>query len=370
MVGQFDPCSQGYVSGAGRSAKWDDVPASAKDFRPNYFVLECEYHAQVTKKAKKTPGIVAGGGVAFREISNARNQRTMLASVIPAFPTNNKAPVLTVNSGHLGDGLLLSALMNSICFDYLLRMRMAAQTLNKFIIEECPVPKVPSHAQGYDAICRRLILNAARLTLIHPIFAPYWLWLREQYPELASQGWKAWWAVTESQRLRLRVELEVMAARLYRVSTEDFAWILRDDPSDLKGFFRVDQALPFSQRLTGLSLAAFRAVEESRWSVESASNLTDADFFARIGVPAENLVEPRFSESDVAAAGSGWEECERLSRSLLGGDEAVARLIRTGLSCPAGEVVPDGGAGAAVEDADHAEQASGTVVRSLFGEED
>jgi hypothetical protein len=294
----------------------------------------------------------------------------MLASVIPAFPTNNKAPVLTANSGHFGDGLLLSALMNSICFDYLLRTRMAAQTLNKFIIEECPVPKVPSHDQGYDVICRRLILNAARLTLIHPIFAPYWLWLRGQYPELSSRGWKRWWAITESQRLRLRIELEVTAARLYRVSTEDFGWIVRDDPTDLKGFFRVDEALPYDQRLTGLSLAAFRAMEQGRWAVESAAELADADFFARIGVPAEVRSASRFSGCEVQVPGAGWEECERLADSLLGEEEAVAHLIRTGLSCPAGEVVPNARSGAAAEAADEGERAAETVVRDLFGEED
>ncbi len=50
------------------------------------------------------------------------------------------------------------------------------------------------------------------------------------YPELASKEWKHWWAVTEADRLRLRVEIDALCADLYGLDPDDFDWIVRDDP--------------------------------------------------------------------------------------------------------------------------------------------
>lgn len=53
-------------------------------------------------------------------------------------------------------------------------------------------------------------------------------------------------AVTDADRLRPSVEIGALCADL-----DDFDWILRDDPSDAKGFCRVDRQLPFRERQTG-----------------------------------------------------------------------------------------------------------------------
>ncbi len=110
-----------------------------------------------------------------------------------------------------------------------------------------------------------------RLTYLHRRFAPEWLKLKQLYPELAAKEWKHWWAVTEADRLRLRVEIDALCADLYGLDPDDFDWIVRDDPTDPKGFYRVDRQLPFRERLTGLAAAAFRALKDGRWSAESAA---------------------------------------------------------------------------------------------------
>ena len=76
--------------------------------------------------------------------------------------------------------------------------------------------------------------------------------------------WKHWWAVTEADRLRLRVEIDALCADLYGLEPDDFDWIVRDDPTDPKGFYRVDRQLRFSERLTGLAAVAFRALKEKQ----------------------------------------------------------------------------------------------------------
>ena len=71
--------------------------------------------------------------------------------------------------------------------------------------------------------------------------------LKRLYPELGSKEWKHWWAVTEADRLRLRVEIDALCADLYGLDPDDFDWIVRDDPTDPKGFYRVDRKLPFRE---------------------------------------------------------------------------------------------------------------------------
>ena len=66
---------------------------------------------------------------------------------------------------------------------------------------------------------------------------------------------------------------------------DDFDWIVRDDRTDPKGFYRVDRELPFRERLTGLAAAAFRALKDGKWSAESAANLSNDEFFDILGIP-------------------------------------------------------------------------------------
>jgi len=54
---------------------------------------------------------------------------------------------------------------------------------------------------------------------------------------------------------------------------DDFDWIVRDDKTDPKGFWRVDKELPFRERLTGLAAAAFRALKEGKWTAGGSRNL-------------------------------------------------------------------------------------------------
>ena len=91
--------------------------------------------------------------------------------------------------------------------------------------------------------------------------------------------------MTEADRLRLRVEIDALCADLYGLDPDDFDWIVRDDPKDPKGFYRVDRQLPFRERLTGLAAAAFRALKEGKWSAESAAKLSNDEFFEIIGIP-------------------------------------------------------------------------------------
>ena len=189
----------------------------------------------------------------------------------------------------------------------------------------------------------------ACLTFIHRRFAPEWLKLKHLYPELASKEWKHWWAVTEADRLRLRVEIDALCADLYGLDPDDFDWIVRDDPTDPKGFYRVDRQLPFRERLTGLAAAAFRALKEGKWSAETAASLSNDEFFDLLGIPeltnaqaahAKGLPGPLIEKRDGCHVwkpenfpeddprhGWTWDDCWNDAVALLGSEEAVRRYV-------------------------------------------
>src|SRR5262249_29436152 len=147
---------------------------------------------------------------------------------------------LQVEKGNLLRTLLVGAVLGSLCSDWIARLKVAGTHLDWYQLEQLPLPfqdKPDVNSQS----AYMLIQNAARLTFIHRRFAPGCLRLKHLYPDLAAREWKHWWAVTETDRLRLRVEIDALAADLYGLSPDDFDWIVRDDPTDPKGFYRVDR---------------------------------------------------------------------------------------------------------------------------------
>ena len=188
-----------------------------------------------------------------------------------------------------------------------------------------------------------------RLTFLHRRFAPEWLQTQESLPRAWQREWKHWWAVTEADRLRLRVEIDALCADLYGLEPDDFDWIVRDDPTDPKGFYRVDRQLPFRERLTGLAAAAFRALKDGKWSAESAANLSNDEFFDILGIPeltsadaakAKGLPGPLILERegchvwkpenfppDDPRHGWTWDDCWKDAVALLGSEEAVEKYI-------------------------------------------
>jgi hypothetical protein len=241
-----------------------------------------------------------------------------------------------------------SGVLSAFSFDFVLRQRIANPNLNWFTIEDCPLPKV-IHSEVVSDEIGEIAGRSIRLTLIHRRFAPEWLKFKQLYPGLSTKEWKHWWAVTEADRLRLRVEIDALCADLYGLDPDDFDWIVRDDPTDPKGFYRVDRQLPFRERLTGLAATAFRALKEGKWSAESAGSLSNDEFFDILGIPeltnatvahAKGLPGPLIEKRDGCHIwkpesfppddprhGWTWDDCWNDAVALLGGEEAVRDYI-------------------------------------------
>lgn len=325
IINHFNFWACRFVSGAGRNVSWIADFHDHKKIGSQYLMAQDVFRNMQVENA--------GIRLIFRDIARSTDTRTMIACVVPHWPCNNKLPLLFFQPPSHNLLLVLSAYLSSLCFDWSIRNRLAGASLNWFIVEECPIPKSePPSRLGEDV---------SRLTLLHRCFAPEWLKLKHLYSVLSSKEWKHWWAVTEADRLRLRVEIEALCTDLYGLDPDDFDWIVRDDPTDPKGFYRVDRTLPFPERLTGLAAAAFRALKEGKWSEESAANLTNDEFFTLIGIP-EMTAEPdpligkrdgchhwkpeEFGPDD-PRYGWTWEDCWKDAVALLGSEKAVKEYV-------------------------------------------
>jgi hypothetical protein len=336
MFHHFSPFYQHFGHGSGRTNRW--LHSSADDILiiPKYLIS-----FETAKRLSKNPTRLR---FAFRDICRNTDERTFIGSIIPPFASGNTVPSLSVFGDNLDSLLFLCASSGSLTCDFLARLRTSGAHINQFILKDIQIPKIID-SSGES----RLKLLAAQLTFNHRRFALEWLELDGMFSLSIRKEWKHWWAVTEADRLRYRIEIEALCADLYGLDPDDFDWIVRDDPTDSKGFYRVDRQLPFRERLTGLAAAAFRALEEGKWSAESAAELTNDEFFDLLGIPELTnaaaahsaglpgpLIEkrggchvwkPEGFPVDDPRHGWTWDDCWNDAVALLGSKEAVDQYL-------------------------------------------
>jgi hypothetical protein len=296
MIGFFNPSRKRWISGKGRIAVWRDIPFEGKSFGPQYLLSLKTYFAN--------ENFLRGNKIGFMRVGSATNARSMYSALIGDIPCGHTVPTIRPERTDIFTILSLSACFNSFTYDYLLRCRLGGIDISYFILAETPL--IPP-ARIRPTICAQL---AARLNLIMPSFAPQWLEMRAVYPELGELHWRGLWAITEHERLRLRCILDAIIAELYGLEYDDFAWILRDDPSNPKGFWRVDKEKPRELRQTTLALAAFKRLKEV--GLEAFSQ-EDWQFPAEIGAQ----LGPRFTpwQAELTIEES-WAECEEHARRM------------------------------------------------------
>ena len=290
MIGPFDPCEKGWVSGKGRGAVWTSISLDSKAFQPQYLLS-----ADIYKEQEKA---LRGNKIGFMDIGSATNTRSMYATIINDLPSGHTVSIIQPEKHNANTVLSLIAILNSFVYDYALRCRLGGLHLSEFILKETPL--IPP-SRIIVTSCAQL---AARLNLIMPRFAPQWLEMRKAYPHLREQHWRHSWAITRHERLRLRCILDAIIAELYGLEYDDFAWILRPDQDNLKGFWRVDKDQPIELRHTTLALEAFKRLKEVGLEVFCQEDWQfPTDIAAQLG--------PRFTDwQEQGSVEESWEECE------------------------------------------------------------
>jgi hypothetical protein len=255
MIGQFDLTQKGWISGKGRGAVWRTIPVANKVMEPQYLMAESVFVENQPNRPESK--------VAHMRIGSATNERSTIAAVVGAVPTGDTAAVLW--TGNLERDLALSAILNSLTFDSLMRRRLGGLHLDYHVFEQMPLPRLN------DGIAKILAGCAAQLTFVG---GPSEL-LRKKF--VRETGEDPPEVIDPRERRRLRAMVDAVVAWAYGLSVKDLRYLLRDcmhscedlrkrsivSILDPKGFWRVDSDLDPESRATNLAVDGLASLYEA-----------------------------------------------------------------------------------------------------------
>ena len=232
MIYDLDANAGAHDAGVGHQTRWRR-PTSAAELRPLYLVDAAQWQQGAASRAPAR--------VALRALSNATNERTAIACLLPDVPCGNSLGVLTP-AGAACDARPLRALataaavLGSLPFDWTLRMRLGGTNLNRFVLADCVLPDACGDARSELAWC------ALRLCATTPWAAPLWEQARREGWASAPEP-----ATEPAARRALQTRIDVLVGRAFGLREDDVAWITRG-PRFKKGFWRVERDLAEPER--------------------------------------------------------------------------------------------------------------------------
>ncbi|MEY2981772.1 MAG: hypothetical protein RL562_1999 [Planctomycetota bacterium] len=257
MIDAYCAHAKAWVEGRGRQARWDPETDLRAMPTPQFWVRAAELE-RVDPEAD-TPKI------GFMAVGSATNTRTMLATVLWRTPCGNSVPTLRcrpTSSGGPGE-FALCAVLNSTVFDWALRLRMAGNNLNRFVLDDVavPLPDEVFRIEGLDDAVRALALTSAWFDAF-----------RARAPEPQTPAP----LLDPAARRHVMAVLDAIIAHAYRLDAAEYAHVLAD--TDLpceqvtpaaaargalpaKGFWRIDRELPPRARRPALARSAFERLD-------------------------------------------------------------------------------------------------------------
>ncbi|MSO38568.1 MAG: hypothetical protein EXQ69_10040 [Acidimicrobiia bacterium] len=145
--------------------------------------------------------------VAFRDVTNRTNQRTVIAALIPPHVgLNHKALYLLFSNGNPPNEGFVLGVMASIPFDWLAR-RLVETNVTLFLLNSLPFPKCPVG----DPTRRVIERTAGRLAAVDRRYAE---WAKAVGVPVGS-------VKSETERLELVHQLDALVAKLYGLDEAD-----------------------------------------------------------------------------------------------------------------------------------------------------
>ena len=153
----------------------------------------------------------------IRKTARATDVRTSIVGVIPAVAVGDKIQLIHSDCSPVHFAAVTAAL-NSIPLDYLVRQKAGGTDLSFFILKQLPV--IPPHIYT-DALLAHITPRVLELT--------YTAWDMQPFArDLGYDGPPFVW--DDDRRAHLRAELDGIYAHLYGLSRDDFAYILDTFP--------------------------------------------------------------------------------------------------------------------------------------------
>ncbi len=195
---------------------------------------------------------------AFRDITNATNERTLVTGNLPRSGIGNNAPVIDYEHGRTIASALVSTNMNSLPLDWAARFSVGGVHMNFFILKQLPV--LPPDEYLKNSACGRPYVE---------LIVPRTLQLSYASEELTGfardigyEGPPFPW--DEQRRHCLQSELDAIFAHMYGLSRPDLEWILNATPpgSSFPSLKQYELRKFDEYRTQRLVLQAFDALEQ------------------------------------------------------------------------------------------------------------
>lgn len=193
-----------------------------KEFEPlpERWVADSDFADEVAEKPWSKEWVFA-----FRDVADATtNVRTSLGTIVPFMPFGNTASLLFFDSGGAEKATIFTTLFNSFAFDFALRQSIGGTHVNKYILEQLPMPE-PEALSHYE-----VSIDSSSEPL-------------EEF--LISRGTELIWTSNslnsfgqaiidrehpytwhQQRREQLRAEIDATVAKLYGLSRDDFSYII------------------------------------------------------------------------------------------------------------------------------------------------
>lgn len=243
MVQQHRFGVKSYISGTGRSAKWDPCPSGGKS---QFYISKNLINEGLLERVQKKR-------VGYCDIAGQTNERAMMSALIPPdVVCGNKVPTLCFENKNEDLLYLWLGITNSFVFDWMIR-RIISTTINYFLLFSVPMPNVDIKS----SVAKRIICLAKKLES-----------MQLDYYQECKMG-------------ELRAEIDVLVAELYGLTFEDLEIIMCDFPIlDRKQPCIEGESKSYVTRDAVLSFA------EKRWKKRKTEYSDRYEVYKRIGAKA------------------------------------------------------------------------------------
>ena len=158
-----------------------------------------------------------GYHLSFRNIASSSNTRTLIATVLPPNVVVSNTISFASNSLDADVLLFLTAVFNSFLADYFIRQQVASTHITIPYVYQLPVPRLTKQ----DDLFLPIVKRAARLICTTDEF-------KDLQKETLSDGEPL--AMNPVTREQLRAELDGLITHLYKITENEFSYILSSFP--------------------------------------------------------------------------------------------------------------------------------------------
>lgn len=208
MITQYNCNSKKYISGNGRTAKWEKVLNSGEG------IIGAHYY--IKEKDAIEYGINSDYRAAYCDVTGQKNVRTVLAALIPRGAVcGNKVPTCVFAQNDLRFHLLWIGIANSFVIDWMIRKKMSI-TLNFFHWHQIPFPNMDIEKDDAIMICAsvaRILKNNNGIDVFQQLSEK----IKERYLEYEN-----------FKNEELRAVIDVIVADYFGLDIYELAMILYD----------------------------------------------------------------------------------------------------------------------------------------------